>query len=99
MKYEVLITDPAREELDAAYLWLVQQTERHAPTWHNGLVDAILSLENSPGRCLIAPSSENAATLTRQLLYGRRQDAYRILFSIRGEQVIVLHILHGARQF
>ena len=34
----------------------------------------------------------------RQLFYGRRPHVYRILFTIRGGVVYVLHIVHGRRQ-
>ena len=34
----------------------------------------------------------------RQLLYGKHQHAYRILFDVVGQTVRVLHIRHGARQ-
>jgi len=33
----------------------------------------------------------------RQLLYGRKRHAYRILFTLDGEIVSVLHIRHGRR--
>jgi hypothetical protein len=32
------------------------------------------------------------------LLYGRKPHVYRVLFTIEGEAVYVLHILHGRRQ-
>jgi len=32
------------------------------------------------------------------MLYGRRPHVYRILFIIRGKEVFVIHIRHGARQ-
>ena len=97
MTYTVLITDPAQEELDAAYTWLVERSPQHGPVWHNGLVDAIVSLETSPARCPVAPGAETQPGPIRQLLYGSRLHAYRILFTIRDEKVIVLHIIHGAR--
>jgi plasmid stabilization system protein ParE len=97
MSYTVYITDPARDELNAAYLWLLEQTPLHAPRWHNGLVDAVLSLENSPNRCPLVPESIGSNQEIRQLLYGNKHHAYRILFEIRGERVIVLHVVHAAR--
>ena len=97
MTYTVLITDPAKDELDAAYLWLAEQTPQHGPIWHDGLVDALLSLESNPSRCPVVPNSETAEEITRQLLYGNKQHAYKILFIIRDDKVIVLHIIHAAR--
>jgi len=98
MNYTVFISDPAQEELDAAYTWLVEKSPQHGPTWHNGLLDAIISLEQNPVRCPIASGSASARETTRQLLYGDKQHAYRIFFAIRNEKVIVLHIIHASRQ-
>jgi len=97
MTYAVTIMPAAELELDEAYHWLVAQTPVHGPMWHNGLLDAVLSLEFSPLRCPIAPESRDAPEPIRQLLYGKRQHAYRILFTVRGQTVNVLHIRHGAR--
>jgi plasmid stabilization system protein ParE len=96
MIYTVLIMPAAEQELEDAYDWLAAQSPLHAPEWHNGLVDAILSLENSPARCPLAPEADTHEQ-TRQLLYGNRQHAYRILFKIRDQTVLVLHIIHAAR--
>ncbi len=98
MKYTVFITDPAQDELDAAFTWLVAQTRQHAPLWHNGLLNALVSLESNPARCPVAPGSESAPAPIRQLLYGNNPHLYRILFTIRNDTVIVLHIIHAARQ-
>jgi plasmid stabilization system protein ParE len=97
MTYTVLITEPAQEELDAAYLWLAEQTAQHGPAWHNGLVDAIISLEANPERCPVVQGARGEPETVRQLLYGDKRHGYRILFTIRGEKVIVLHIVHAAR--
>jgi hypothetical protein len=34
----------------------------------------------------------------RQLLYGRKPHVYRVLFTIEGDVVRVLHIRHGRRK-
>ncbi len=51
-----------------------------------------------PARCPLAPENDEFEEEIRELLYGKRQHRYRILFTIRGETVIVLHIRHGARE-
>lgn len=96
MSYTVLIMPAAERELDQAYEWLVSETPQHAGEWHDGLVDAILSLENSPARCPLVPESRSTQK-ARQLLYGNKRPGDRIIFTIRGETVLVLHIVHAAR--
>ena len=98
MSYTVIVLPDAEHEMEVAYDWLASQTPQHAPLWYNGMIDAILSLEELPTRCPLAP--ENSASPDeeiRQLLYGNPQHSYRILFSIRGTRVLVLHVRHAAR--
>jgi plasmid stabilization system protein ParE len=46
-------------DAEEAFLWIQQESPSKADEWYNGLVDAILSLENFPNRCLLAPESED----------------------------------------
>ena len=67
-----------------------------AAAWFNGLERAILGLEKFPGRCPATPENRSL----RHLLYGRRRNVYRAIFSIdEGNAVVtVVHIRHGARR-
>jgi plasmid stabilization system protein ParE len=59
------------------------------------LESAILGLDASPERCVVAPESESIEAFEiRQLLVGN----YRVLFTIRERTVFVLHIRHGSRK-
>ena len=98
MTYTVVVMPAAQDEMDEAYAWLLSQTLQHAPLWYNGLLDSLYSLENNPARCPLAPESKDAPDEIRQLLYGDRRHAYRILFCISGERVLILHIRHAARR-
>ena len=51
-----------------------------------------------PRRCGLARENSSFKEETRQLLYGKRHHKYRTLFTIRGDEVHVLHVRHGARQ-
>jgi plasmid stabilization system protein ParE len=97
MSYTVIVMPAAQKEMDEAYEWLVSQTLQHAPPWYNGLLDSMYSLENSPARCPLAPESKDSPEEIRQLLYGDKRHAYRILFCIRENRVLILHIRHTAR--
>jgi plasmid stabilization system protein ParE len=99
MSYTVIIMPDAEQEMEDVYAWLLSQTKQHAPLWYNGLIDAILSLEDMPTRCPLAPESASMdAQEIRQLLYGTPPHLYRILFEIRAGTVLVLHVRHAARQ-
>ena len=64
--------------------------------WFNELAAALLSLGEHPERSPATP--ENPAL--RNLLFGKKPNAYRVIFSIdaRARVVWVLHIRHGARR-
>ena len=95
MKYEVPIQPGAEEDIEQAYHWLAEQAPNEATAWYNGLVDVVLRLDTFPERCPLAPETVVFHQEIRQLLYG----AYRILFTIRGNAVHVLHVRHCARDY
>jgi plasmid stabilization system protein ParE len=91
----------AEAELDAISIleWLLEQSAGDTGLqWFMGMDKAIASLRNFPERCPLAPENARFPFEVRQLLYGKRPHAYRILFTIRGETVHVLHIRHGRRR-
>ncbi len=98
MTYRVDLSSTARAEADAAFLRFSQfaATPERAQEWYQGLVKAIASLREMPRRCLLARENEFFSQEIRQLLYGRGQSQYRILFTILDDQPIptvrVLHI-------
>ena len=98
MKFAVEITDTAWAEIEEAYDWLAQRAPSAAARWKDNLLAAIDTLETFPGRCSIAPESEYSEREVRQLLYGKRQRKYRVLFEIRDKMVVVLRVRHGARR-
>jgi len=97
MNYAVTITQQALEEFEAAFAWLAQRTPQHAPPWYNRVLDSINSLEQFPSRCPIAPENEESNEEVRHLIVGDRIHAYRIIFAIRAQTVVILDIIHAAR--
>jgi len=93
MVLRVEISPSALADAEEAFLWIQQESPAIADEWYNGLVDAILSLENFPNRCPLAPESEDIGREIRQLLYRR----HRILFSVTGDVVQVFRIRHTAQ--
>jgi plasmid stabilization system protein ParE len=98
MPHSVQITRRALAEIDRALEWLSERSPAAAAGWHRRLLEAINSLENHPERCPLAPESEwYAGGELRQLLHGRRQGVYRILFEVRGNIVFILRVRHSAQ--
>jgi plasmid stabilization system protein ParE len=105
LTYVLRVQEHAARDINAAYVRLAELTSpENADEWQDGLRQAIASLATSPRRCPLVP--EKFRHETRQLLYRRpgSQVAYRILFTIIGEQaqspdpptVIILHIRHAS---
>ena len=98
MAYRVRLADPAKLDADHIYEWVVERSPLHGPEWFNGLLQALGSLSENPQRCPLAPESRELGEDIRQLIYGKRRGRYRILYRIRGDEVEVLHIRHGAQE-
>jgi plasmid stabilization system protein ParE len=96
--YIVLIQPPAEADIESAYQYIRSNSTSAADRWLIGLFDAIHSLATMPGRCGLARESREFDEEIRQLLYGHRQYAYRIIFVVRKNFVLVLRVLHGARE-
>jgi len=98
VKYRVILEKSAHEDLEAIIVWLAQHSEEAARAWYTQAVQAIESLDTAPFRCPCAPENEVFLEEIRQLLHGRKRYVYRILFTVRGEDVHVLHVRHGGRR-
>jgi plasmid stabilization system protein ParE len=98
MTYRVIIQPPASADMDAAYEYIRERSPEAAIEWYNGLLDACATLEELPTRCQLAPESRLVSAEIHQLHYGKRRNAYRILFIVREDEVRVLHVRHGARE-
>ena len=98
MTYRVEIAPAAYDELDEAFSWISKDSPAAAARWRDGLFDALRSLRELPKRCALAPENDAFVEEIRQLLYGKRPHAYRILFNIDGVLVQILHVRHGARR-
>ena len=89
MTYQVIVQPSAQAEMQEAYEWVVECAPVTAVRWYNGLMDAIKSLADNPERCSLAPEDEYFPEEIRNLLYGKRRNAFRVLFTIRGDTVHV----------
>jgi len=99
MTFRVETTAEAEREGDAILEWLLAQHAGDAGNrWFAALQSAIESLAEFPERCSLAPESILFPFEVRHLLYGHSPHVYRILFTIHGDTVYVLHIRHGRRQ-
>ncbi len=94
MSYQVITTQQAESEIEAAYQWTANYSPEKASLWFFDVQEAIESLANFPFRCPLAPESVTFGREIRHLLIGK----YRILFHVDDETVFVTHVRHSAQQ-
>ena len=100
MVYLVEISPSAFNDAEAAFLQMRKESPSYADQWFNGFLEAIVSLENFPNRCPLAPESGELRIDLRQLIYGK----YRILFWVLLESrtndgtVQILRVRHQAQE-
>jgi plasmid stabilization system protein ParE len=103
MSYRIDLSSVAKAEADAAFLSFSQYTTPdRAQDWYQGLIKAVASLQEMPRRCALARENAFFSQEIRQLLYGKGQHTYRILFTVLDDQPIptvrILHIRHASQQ-
>ena len=98
MKYRIVIQPTAEAEIEDAFRWIHNRSPIRAAKWFNGLTDAIQKLASHPEMYALAPETDAFQVEIRQLLYGKRGGVYRILFTLKGGTVFVLHARHGSRR-
>lgn len=99
MKFPVIITGPAKDDLQAMYDWWAKnRSTEQATRWYLGIHAAIVSLSNMPERCPLATESELLEQGVRQLLFGLgRHPTHRIVFGIDGQSVIIFRVRHTSQ--
>jgi plasmid stabilization system protein ParE len=93
MAYRVELAKTAEADLEDLYLWVVDRAPSQGAAWFHGLERAILSLEQLPKRCRIAPESLDLEQPVRVFNYGRSPHVYRVFFTVE-ERANVVRVVH-----
>ncbi|HVC96240.1 MAG TPA: type II toxin-antitoxin system RelE/ParE family toxin [Pirellulales bacterium] len=100
MKYHVQWTVKAEQDVERVLRWFHEQSATAAGArWVNQLMARITTLETQPARCALAVEAKQLGSEVRELLFGKRNFKYRILFRIEDSDVHILRVWHGARDF
>lgn len=89
----VEITPAAEADITEIWEYIAQDNPGNAAAFVLALEEQIASLEQFPERCPRIPENEILGTAYRHLIYG----AYRTIFRVTGQRVIILRVIHGAR--
>jgi plasmid stabilization system protein ParE len=96
--YRVRISSRALADADETYEWLSQNISRErAERWYRGLFERFEALSRHPLRHPRAAENDRFPEEIRESLYGKRKSKHRILYTVRGDEVVVLFIHHSSR--
>jgi plasmid stabilization system protein ParE len=89
-KYKVILHSDAESDTESSFKWGCRAWgEENAKLWVQKLRRAITKqLTSLPLACPLAPESEQLGVSIRHLIVGR----YRVLFTVRGRTVTILHV-------
>jgi plasmid stabilization system protein ParE len=99
MIFLVHITVAAEHDIDETLAWMVKRAPTAAARWHAALRKKVQSLENKPQRFPLAAEAEWLKIDLHEMLFGRRRNVIRILYTIDGEVVTVHHIRRATRDW
>ena len=100
-QYRVVFAPSSQEDLTSILEWLEQVVSvEKVKEWYSSLKEQIESLKYLPKRCPLAPENSLwGKEEIRQLLFLKYPSHYRVLFTIKGDTIQILHIRHGKRWF
>jgi plasmid stabilization system protein ParE len=99
MKYKLIISPRAKQDRDRAFEWYTANySKEFADRWYEGISNAVESLRRDPMRCAQAHEADQFPFAVYELLYGRRRNKHRILFTIHDDTVVILHLRHSAQR-
>ena len=96
MSYRVILRSEVLEEIFLVVDYISENSsEDVALAWYQGFDAASRSLSDFPHRCELARESDEYPDFElRQLIY----KSHRLIFTVRGNEVHVLHVRHGAQE-
>ena len=93
----VVVTPNAEAEIRAAHRFIRDRAPEAAWIWLKGARQRIRTLARNAERASLAPESISFEEPIRELFYGSgNRGTYRILFTVIGSTVYVLHFRHGS---
>jgi plasmid stabilization system protein ParE len=99
MSYRVVVQRLARRDLEGYYLYAARHAPFTATRWYDRFKEALRQVANRPRRYGFAPENRKVELELRRLLFGRKPNVYRVVFTIEPGIVRVLRIRRGQRRF
>jgi plasmid stabilization system protein ParE len=98
MKYDVLLTDEAKQNVREIVDWYAEHSDEAAERWYDGFLRLLDSLADDPHRYPLALENPRFPMELRQANYGSgRRLTHRIVFAIRQTTAFVYSVRHAAQ--
>ncbi|MCA9027029.1 MAG: type II toxin-antitoxin system RelE/ParE family toxin [Planctomycetaceae bacterium] len=95
MARSVRFSSTARQDVHDIVAYIHQDAPANALRWRRQLYEKLKILRSERVSFALAPENEFARCEVRQFLFGR----YRVLYTIREQEVYILTVRHGSRLF
>lgn len=98
MTFRVELSEAALADAKELYERVIVAAPFRGPLWYSRLLAAIESLQTFPQRCAFAPENNRFPIEVRQLLFGRKPNVYRVIFTVEVNRVYVFRIRSPRQQ-
>ena len=98
MEYKVLLTERFAKHLQEMGDYIAADNPNRAVTWLKEVEAKVMKLDQFPEAHPYARENNNHGIELRQLVFGRGRYKYRVIFTVRESEVVVLDIRHASRE-
>jgi plasmid stabilization system protein ParE len=100
MSYKVRVLGRAQQDVATCYAYIAQRSLQGAASWFNRFAETRDRLSRDPNRRPLAPESRFVDYEVRETLFKTRKGRpYRILFTISGDEALVLRVRGPGQDF
>jgi plasmid stabilization system protein ParE len=93
MRYRLRVLPEAENDIDRIYIWIAGRSPEGAVSWYRRVSEIVESLREQPLSFGLAPEHDIVGREIRDVNFKtRRGRLYRILFEVREDEVLVLHV-------
>src|SRR4051812_27771082 len=93
MKFNVITLRAAERDFNGMLEYIAARSKAGTEAWARAFDRALIALEESADRCPLAPENDFVEFEVREALFKTRRGLiYRILFTIRVNTVVILHV-------
>jgi plasmid stabilization system protein ParE len=95
--FQISFSPRAEADLDEILAGVRAKAPLTADHWLSRLMTAVDSLKVLPTRFGLAAEAGAVGLELRELLYGKRTGTYRILYTVTGQTVRIMHVRRASR--